>query len=334
MKTRFGNDGQYFLFDTLVAPLRWELLSAGLKLKLFDYLQVSRTAEEVASRFDLIRKSTELFLNAMVSIGFLYKHRERYQLSDSYLPLLGSESNASMCEVLDHLGKIKHVTGSQIIELLAQSNKEAQQGSTMTQPEFWTNVVDGLRSFHVAVRNPIVMDILMSLTNFPSANRILDLGAGSERLALDILSTKPDIQTVIFDLPEVASLIRSQLTDTPQIQIVEGDLNKDSLGQEYDLVWASMVLNYAQNLPAFMGKVRQSMRPGGLFASFHEKINQDRTFPEFHVVGRIHAELQAGSLSLEAGAVEKALHQANFKNICSRLLETPFGNMELVTGVA
>ncbi|WP_020405588.1 hypothetical protein [Hahella ganghwensis] len=51
-------------------------------------------------------------------------------------------------------------------------------------------------------------------------------------------------------------------------------------------------------------------------------------------MGRIHAELQAGSLSLEAGAVSEALHQAGFGEICTRTLETPFGNMELVTGIA
>ncbi|WP_444938463.1 class I SAM-dependent methyltransferase [Microbulbifer sp. JMSA002] len=332
-KSSFGDDAQFFLFDTLVAPLRWEILSAGIKLKIFDYLQDARTAKDVALHLDFLESRAELFLNSMVSIGLIDKFKGKYQISSSYRSLLTSGSDSSLCGLLQHLSQIKHVSESEIIDLLS-SKHQKKNGPTMKDPEFWNDMIEGLRLFHLSVRNPIVLDVLMSQPNWSDVNHILDLGAGSEQLAIDLLSVKPDLKVTIFDLPGIASLIKKQVFQKAQINVLEGDMNTASLGSGYDLVFASMVLYYADDLTHTLEKIRQSLNPGGMFLSFHEKLNSERTSPEFHIVGRIHAELKLGPLSLSAGSVEKALAEACFKDIFTQVLKTPFGDIELVSGIA
>lgn len=330
---RYGSDAQYRLFDLLTAPLRWEVLAVALELGIFDDLTLPRAAGELAQQYGLDGEGTELLLNALVSLGVVGKHEDSYCVDGGFAPLLTSTSDISMSNLLSYLGEVRHVSADNIIALL-RDKQQVQTGPEMVRPEYWSRAVGGLRSFHRSVRNPIVMDILSGLPCWPGVKKMLDLGAGSESLALDICAARPDIDTVIFDLPGVVASLGSRVTDKTRIQLRGGDMNCDDLGTGYDLIWASMVFYYARDLTSVMGRIRRALRPGGMLISFHEELNDDRTEPEFHILGRLHAELKSGPLSVARGRVRAAAAEAGFHNVQSFSLQTPFGQMELVTGTA
>ncbi|WP_288130839.1 methyltransferase [Microbulbifer sp.] len=330
---RYGSDAQYRLFDLLTAPLRWEVLAVALELGIFDDLATPRTAGELAQQYGLDGEGTELLLNALVSLGVVGKQEGGYCVDGGFAPLLTSTSDVSMSSLLTYLGEVRHVSADNIIALL-RDKQQVQTGPEMVRPEYWSRAVRGLRSFHHSIRNPIVMDILSGLPCWPDVKKLLDLGAGSESLAQDICAARPDIDTVIFDLPGVVDNLERRIADDARIKLRGGDMNCDDLGTGYDLIWASMVFYYARDLTSVMGRIRRALRPGGVLISFHEELNDDRTAPEFHVLGRLHAELKSGPLSVERGCVRAAAAEAGFLNVQSFSLETPFGQMELVIGTA
>lgn len=329
----YGSEAQYRLFDLLTAPLRWEVLAVALELGIFDGLKLPRAADELAQQYGLDGEGTELLLNALVSLGVVGKQHGGYCVDDRFAPLLTSTSDVSMSRLLTYLGEVRHVSADDIIALL-RDKQQVPTGPEMARPEFWSRAVGGLRSFHRSVRNPIVMDILSGLPRWPDVKKILDLGAGSESLALDIYAARPDIDTVIFDLPGVVDNLERRIADNSRIQLRGGDMNCDDLGTGYDLVWASMVFYYARDLVSVMGRIRSALGSGGMLISFHEELSDDRTEPEFHVLGRLHAELKSGPLSIARGHIRAAAAEAGFLDVQSFSLETPFGQMELVIGTA
>ncbi len=72
------------------------------------------------------------------------------------------------------------------------------------------------------------------------------------------------------------------------------------------------------------------MFPGGTLISFHESLNQERTQPEFHVLGRLPAELANGPFSIESEQIEEALKANHPSRLDTRKIPTPFGEMTLI----
>ncbi|GAB3120330.1 class I SAM-dependent methyltransferase [Novispirillum itersonii] len=321
------------LFDLIQAPIRWEILRAALELGIVDDLADGggRTVAETAAALSLDPRRTGLLLNAMTALGICRADGGRYSLPEDLAPYLCRDGARSMRDLLLTIVRVRH---GDVTDLVRQGDPGG--GPDMASPAFWDRSADSLRAFHRAMGTETALSVLRGLPEWASARRILDLGAGSERLALALAAEAPAGRAVtVLDLPPMADRIRSALARSPHgggagagVQVIAGDFNAVPFGGPYDVIWAAMTLYFARDLGAVLTAARQALASGGVFVSFHEGLSEDRTGPETHVIGRLVPSLRGRDPSFHHGQIAAALRQAGFPQVDSVPVETPFGPMQ------
>lgn len=318
------------LFDLVLSPLRWQVLNVGLELNIFDALRFESNAECIALSLTLNYKALNLMLDAMCNQGFVEKESGIYRLSPHFEPFIISDSKRSMRTMLLHLSKVKHASNDDVINMLKTGNSK-HLSSQFATADFWRKSIDNLRSFHLSMSVTTMTDLMQNLPEWPRVRRWLDLGAGSECLALSIMKNNNELDTSVFDLAPSAEEIQQKILGTG-INIIPGDYNIDAIGEDYDLIWSSMSLYYAKDLDVLLTKILLGLSPGGMFVSLHEGLTHERTLPEQHVLGRIIPALSGVNVSFDKGFIAERMRVVGFSRVESQMVKTPYGPMELDVG--
>ncbi|MBP2232702.1 SAM-dependent methyltransferase [Azospirillum agricola] len=324
------------LFDLIQAPLRWQLLAAGLEFGLFDRLSAPTTAADLAADLSLDAGRLGHVLDALAAMDLLVKSGGRYRLAEEAAPYLRADGERSLRDLLTTLPRLRH---GDIAALLRGEAGDA--ALDMAAPEFWDRSAFSLRAFHRGMGAAAMIAVLESLPEWPSARRFLDLGAGSETLALTVAQRRPDMTAALVDLPPMADRIAGRLAAAGpagrRVAVIADDFNDVAFddpetGGGYDVIWASLTLYYARDLVALLTRARRALAPGGVLVSLHEGLTAERTRPETHVVGRLVAALRGQDRSFDQGAIAAALSAAGFGRVESRDVATAFGPFRLDCG--
>ncbi|WP_449229656.1 methyltransferase [Azospirillum argentinense] len=319
------------LFDLIQAPLRWQLLAVGLEFGLFDRLAEPATAADLAASLSLDAGRLGRVLDALTAMDLLVKSEGRYRLTEEAAPYLLSDGERSLSDLLTTLPRVRHGDVSALLR-----TETADAPLDMAAPEFWDRSAFSLRAFHRGMGTAAMTAVLDDLPEWPSARSFLDIGAGSETLALAVAERRPDMRAALVDLPPMAARISGRLAVAgpagQRVTVIAGDFNDADLGGGYDVIWASLTLYYAHDLVALLAKVRRALAPGGVFVSLHEGLTAERTRPETHVVGRLVAALRGQDRSFDRGAIADALSAAGFARVESRDITTAFGPFRLDCG--
>ncbi len=141
---------------------------------------------------------------------------------------------------------------------------------------------------------------------------------------------------IVFELPKMAKSARKYVKEyglEDRMAVMEGDYNRDSIGEEYDLVLACASLYSSKpDLDSIVAKVYQALNPGGVFVSIHEGLTQEKTKPEKMRLGWLTAELLGKDLAFAQGEIADSMMRAGFRSVRSRTLNTPVGPMDLDVG--
>jgi hypothetical protein len=115
-----------------------------------------------------------------------------------------------------------------------------------------------------------------------------------------------------------------------RIEVLSGDFNQDSIGEGYDLVWASGVLQFANDVDVVLKKIYDSLNSSGVFVSlFPFALTHERTKPESIVLGLLSTALMGHDLGVDYGDIANSMKRIGFKSIHSQTIETFMGPMEL-----
>ena len=112
--------------------------------------------------------------------------------------------------------------------------------------------------------------------------------------------------------------------------ILGGDFNHDPIGEEYDLVFTSASLQFAQDIDSVVKKVYDGLNPAGVFVSlFPFGQTHERTKPKAIVLSLLTMALMGHDTGVDSGYVADSMLRVGFKTIHSRNLDTFIGPMEL-----
>lgn len=238
-----------------------------------------------------------------------------------------------MAVLLPHMASLRHCQTNEFIKLLKEKKHPIKQGKFFNALH-WENTVNKLRAHHRCGATTFSLAQLSKLNLWLDAKKIMDLGAGSEQLAIKITDVHPSIHVTIVDLPGCADKINQALTEQQKqrVSVLSGDYNDMKLPKQYDIVWASMSLYYAKNLSELINNIKKSLIQGGCFISCHEGLTHQRTQPEKHMVGRLLPSLTGNNVSFKQGDIVTAMLKAGFRQIVSRTIETNIGPIDLDIG--
>jgi predicted TPR repeat methyltransferase len=199
--------------------------------------------------------------------------------------------------------------------------------------EIWTEFARTIGNYQRSGTAREMARMVAGIKGFSSFQKMMDLGGGSGICAIALLAEHPTMTGVVFDQPAVVKEAESfiaQYEVQDRLSVMGGDYTSDSLGEGYDLIWASATLNFSRNdLPRMMTKIFEALNPGGVFISLADGVTHERTRPALYVLESLNHALNGLDMMFDKGEIAEAMRGAGFVEVESRTVPTPMMAMEM-----
>jgi 2-polyprenyl-3-methyl-5-hydroxy-6-metoxy-1,4-benzoquinol methylase len=322
------------LYELLVAPLKENLMLAGIEIGVFDQLVEPKMAEDIADAIRIPAAISRFFLDGLVACDLLSKKKGRYRNTRISQAFLVKDSPTYLGQFLYSYSRYLHSADKHLSDMVAQAMKERTEspGTATWRSEQEQDLVLDMANYQLAGIAQLLAGIVSGLPEFRTMQKMLDLGGGPGLIGIAIVDSHPDIKGVIFDLPGVIKIaddaIRKHGLDA-RMTVMSGDFDRDTFGSGYDLVLASAVLHISRDMDSLIDKIHNALNPGGIFMSFHEGLTDERTKPAIHVLGYLPMVMTGRDVGMDKGLVSGSMRRAGFEIIESQTLDTPVGPMDL-----
>jgi len=318
------------LFKMLDAPIRSKLLLTGIELKVFNVLSEPKLFKYVAKTIGTHPSNTRVFLDSLVAIDLLHKKDGLYRNSPIAQTFLVENSPTYLGRLLT-FSKPDDQFLQNLPQLVREGPPPPPERPSFSEEELVKGVE--LMADIERVFAQEAVNILLELPEFPSFQKMLDLGGGPGLIGMAIVDAHPEMKGVIFDLPPVVKEAEKFIEEyemKDRMEVLGGDFNRDSIGEGYDLVWASGVFQFAVDIDSVVRKVYDALNPGGVFVSLMPfGLSHERTKPESTVLSLLSMALMGQEFEINQEYVSDSMLRVGFKTVHSRNFDTFIVPMEL-----
>jgi 3-hydroxy-5-methyl-1-naphthoate 3-O-methyltransferase len=255
------------------------ILLTAHELKVFDHLSgKSFTSTDLASLINSDARATDRLMNVLVSLGLLIKNHGLFTNSSFAEKFLVSSSSA-------FLGGLGHT--ADLWRKWSTLTHVIRKGSALDlEDNFNQRGSDWIESFIAAMHARGVAQgrELASMLDLSNTKRSLDVGGGSGAFTFGFIEKNPDIQGVVFDLPNVVPVTQKYIDKANLVSSVvtaSGDYLIDDLGSGFDLVLMSAIIhiNNPEENRQLIKKGADALLPGGQLVIMDHLMSEDRTEP-------------------------------------------------------
>mgnify|MGYP002477360611 CR=1 FL=1 len=289
-----------------------QLLLAGIKLNVFSCLDTSKTAKEVAQVLKYNVRNLDIFLRSLASIGLVDYRKNKYKNTESTNLFLNANSSNYIGDAI--LFREEMMSLKNLEDRIINGPNRKNQANTELFDFYRLAEVSRNEMYHGRVQNALY--VTSTLFTKEDEFKVLDLGGGSGTLALEIVKKYPCAKAVVFEHPTVAKLPKKLIKEEKlesRVQVIEGDFNTDNIGESYNLIIASGVMDFAhEHLESLTAKLYDSLeKNGGLYIVTHG-VNKDYLFPKKAVVGWLSGRLNGSDALIDEDTIIKAILQKGF----------------------
>jgi SAM-dependent methyltransferase len=254
------------------------IILTACELDIFTVIgEKSHDAETISKALNLHKNATERLLNALVALKLLEKDNAYYSNSEDSSRLLSKSSPAYLAGLMhtNHLWN----TWSHLTDVV-KTGKAAQDQEINERGEDWLEAF--ISAMHDRGRKQAPAQI--STIDLKSVESILDVGGGSGCYCMAFLDRKPELKTVIFDLPNVVPISKKIVEKegfSGRIEHYTGDYTRDELPKGFDLVFLSAIVhsNSFETNKALVKKCHHSLNPNGKIVIQDWIMNDAKTEP-------------------------------------------------------
>jgi SAM-dependent methyltransferase len=255
-------------------------IQAAIELELFDALERSQDAGEVARTIKSDARATELLLDALASIGLLSKTGARYALNEVSATYLTKRSPKYLGGMIrfdatawDCWGKLTDAV---------RSGKPARTADMyQNRPEDTERFISAMDSL---VRARGDAEVIVEYLDLAGVETLLDVGSGPGSYPIFLCRKYPSLAATIFDLPGTLRVTedfvrRAGFRD--RIRLVAGDYRSDAIPGEYQAAFLSNIIHGEgeEVNAALMAKVYRALAPGGRIIIKDHILNDTHTQP-------------------------------------------------------
>ncbi len=319
----------------VLGDVRSHILVTAIKLKVFDTLTESVTAESVAEKLGGHLRNTELFLNALASMDIILKHNGLFSNTPKSADYLVTSSPSYLGAFFLYYREWHERLKANMEHMILNGPPE-QQDQEISDGAMWAESARLSAPYQYCGPAQDIARIVAAQPEFPNMKTMLDLGGGAGFFTQAIVGAHPSMSGVVFEQPPVAKVAREFLKKydaDSRILVQEGDYMADPLGSSFDLIFASATLNfYKARLKELFAKIHDALSPGGLFMTHQDGIYAERTKPMNHITGFLAVELCGGDYALTEGVIAQTMLDAGFQSVRSFTLKADVGDMEITIG--
>ena len=321
------------LIDAMIQDYRTShILLTAIEKGVFTRLSESKTAKELAEEMGTDPRTTEKFLNVLVTLGLLAKSDKEYTNT--------VDAETFLVEGKPHyIGNLVRITvGSNL--LLSHLDEVLKNGGSLqaTSEEHTFGEVHllGHAEWALCLELPIIFDTLKDISEFVNAKKILDLGGAHGMYSMAFAQKKPMSAVTLFDLPHVIEFAkkfidRSEMKD--QIELVAGDFSSDDIGNGYDMVFVSHVFYQKKGIESVLDKIYDSLNKNGAVILNHWVVNENRASPRISVLFDLYTSIMnRGYHCYTVNEYTNLLEEAGFSKVRIFDIQTPPSPSMLIVG--
>jgi SAM-dependent methyltransferase len=254
------------------------VLLTAFELGLFTALgEGALTSAGTARVLQTDARATDRLMNALVALGYVEKRGDRYANGAFAARHLVFGRPGYMAGLMHsvHLWKTwSTLTGA------VRAGRSVAVRESGEAGERWREAFIAAMHWRGAQQAPVEVALL----DLGRVTRMLDVGGGSAVYAMACVRAHPGLEAVVFDLPEILPLTRRYVEEAglaDRVTLVGGDLTRDDLGRDFDLVFVSSIVH---SLPPeenrrLVAKAARALRPGGQVVVRDFLMQEDRTGP-------------------------------------------------------
>jgi (2Fe-2S) ferredoxin/2-polyprenyl-3-methyl-5-hydroxy-6-metoxy-1,4-benzoquinol methylase len=251
----------------------------AVELDVFSQVGNGASAAEVAKKIDTNPRATEKLLNALVALDLLTKKAERFQntpVASRFLSADGKDDSRAAIMHSVNLWK-RWTTLSDCVRKGTSVTFEPME----ERDDGWT--VSFIAAMHKNASFRARQ--IVATIGVDGVKRVLDVGGGSGAYSIAFVQAGDDIHSDIFDLSTVVPLARKYAAAagvSERVGFKVGDMQKDDLGNGYDLVLLSAICHMfsVEENELLLRKCYKALNPGGRIAIQDFILEPDKTSPQ------------------------------------------------------
>lgn len=291
-----------------------EILELALKLRIFEKIEKGiNTKLNLASKLKVKTNKLEVLLEALIFMDLIKKNKNIYSnnsFSKKYLVF----SNSSYCgdifihrkKMLNNANKLKNL-------LFGRSNIKEEKN-------LWAKASKkSLKQEQKQFMAPLALEIIKNLKDFSKINKVLDLACSSGIVGLELAKKYPHLELTFFDYEEVTRVVKEHIKEYKlknKVKILSGDVQKDEIGEAYDLIWCSNLFYFLENKEEVIKKIYKSLNQNGIFISCHVEIDSNNSLDENSFFYFLSLNMQGKNI-LKPMELSNIFEKFSFKSVSS-----------------
>ena len=295
-----------------------KILFTAIELDIFSALAVDGAAgyQRVAELAGLDAGNTELFLNALVSMGLIDKKNGLFRITELAETYLVKGSELYIGEYLIFRDRFTNIDN---ISDYMKSGPNAD----ISRENKGLEVFDFARLAELSVaeqragRAEAVVNSIGRLFQHRNLNKMLDLGGGSGVIAMAMIEKNPRLDCTIFEAPDVAVIVKKNIEmygagNRPRV--LSGNYLNDDIGSGYDVILAVASIQFAKgHFDSIFPKIHQALNDDGLFISICGETMEEKTQPRNLIIGWLGSHLKGLSVLPEKGSIRNEVCKYGFE---------------------
>ncbi|PWR74554.1 methyltransferase [Methanospirillum stamsii] len=257
------------ILPTLITDLTqgidtFSILYHATRLNLFDHLKEPKNASSLCESVGINTRIGEKFLNYLVGSDFLLEKDGIYSLSKTAETYLITDSPY-------YLGNYIAYYFIHKLSNLPPYDEFLKNGPPTDPKKMWVFDETSFAALTECAISGTIQRVLAEMNTvlpFPEIHRVLDLGGGHGLFSIAYARMNPHSTVTLFDFPETVERAEKIIAhySSGNVMIKPGDMTKDDIGTNYDLIYVSdsLYLPYP-DLKNVLDKIYTAINPGGFF---------------------------------------------------------------------
>lgn len=289
------------------------LLTAN-NLRIFEYLKSPKTVGELVSIIKTDLRATEILLDALTSFKLLKKSSKKYQNALRANRFLTIDSPYYHGNIIKHLDIIWDNWSE--LDLVIKTGKPVKKHYEHE------SFIKGMHDISKLKASKVI-----KLMGLRGVKRALDLGGGPGTYAIEM--AKRGVHVTIFDLPETIEIAQDIIKKEPLreenlIDFIPGDVLKDDIGSNYDLIFISQLLHafsYEDNAK-IIKKSAEALNQKGRIVVQEFYIDNSHANPVRSAIFSVNMLIQTeGGRCYSPAEIKKWLIQAGLKRFSEKYFD-------------
>jgi len=259
--------------NMLLSPMKIETISIALEIKLFDLLQKPISNKTIADKLGFDKENTKVFLNSLVILKLLKNKNNKYVNKNFTSNYFVSSSTNYIGDLFSYRkGFFEHTKE----ELLLFLKKGKEHIPFQVSQEQWQEASKKyFAQEQKALLSQYVIQLISKINKEKKIKNLLDLGCSSGVLSLEILKKNPNFNATLFDFEEVIQQTQANISKynlSNKVQTICGNIEKDSIGTQYDLILCSNILHLLPQKEAVLEKIYKALNKDGILLILHNNL--------------------------------------------------------------